>query len=153
MPLILNVANPAAGAGQTGPLFQLVTGGAESFAYGISAQLALAYVSGGAAANLNVWLQTSLDGGQTWCDVISFTQLAQASARVVAAVSAFPPSAGLAPAAASDGALAAGSVVNGLFGGWWRVKYSVGTAYTGGTVLSVAAFASRLVPAGVNAFN
>jgi hypothetical protein len=86
-------------------------------------QLNFSYGSGG--TSVNAWLQTSLDGGTTWCDTVALGQLTTASARVVGSLIS---SASYALTAATDGALTAGTLNNGLFGPLWRVKYtSIGT--------------------------
>jgi len=103
----------------------------------------------GAATTLDVYLQTSFDGGTNWCDVVHFAQFTTASARAAAAV----VQGAFAPAAVTDGTLAAGTANAGLFGPWWRVKYTVVGAYTA-TTIRLDAFANvGIVPAGVNAFN
>jgi len=144
MTAILNVTVPAAGT-YAGPTWQLrVPAGAQPV---LEAQANFTFGSG-AATTLNTYLQTSFDGGVTWCDVVSFTQFTTASARIAASVI----QGAVAPAAATDGTLAAGSA-NTLFGPWWRVKYVVVGAYTAST-LRIDAFSNvGIVPAGANAFN
>jgi hypothetical protein len=53
----------------------------------------------------------------------------------------------------TDGTLDANTSVSGLIGPWWRIQYkSAGTAYAGGTSLTIDAIASgvRLIPTGWN---
>jgi len=58
----------------------------------------------------------------------------------------------VAPAAVTDGTLAAGTA-NALFGPCWRIKYTVVGAYSAST-LRIDAFSNvGIVPAGANAFN
>jgi len=145
MTAILNV-NPVPAAGTyTGPTYQLrepsgsnpVMEAQDTFTFG-----------SGAATTLNVYVQTSFDGGLTWADVISFTQFTTASARIGASVI----QGAVAPVALTDGTLAAGSA-NALFAPWWRAKYVIVGTYSAST-LRVDAFANvGIVPAGVNAFN
>src|SRR5262245_44910645 len=145
MTAILNV-NPVPAAGTyVSPLWQLrEPAGAQPV---IEAQAAFTFGSG-AATTLNAYLQTSFDGGTNWCDVVSFTQFAVASARVGASVI----QGAVAPVALTDGTLAAGTA-NALFGPWWRVKYVVVGTYTA-TTLRVDAYSNvGIVPAGANAFN
>src|SRR5262249_11913467 len=144
MTAILNVSVPAAGI-YVGPLWQLrEPAGAQPV---IEVQANFTFGSG-AATTLNTYLQTSFDGGVTWCDVVSFTQFTTASARIAASVI----QGAVAPAAVTDGTLAAGTA-NALFGPWWRIKYTVVGAYSTST-LRVDAYSNvGLVPAGVNAFN
>jgi hypothetical protein len=114
----------------------------------MTAQQLFTYGSGG--TSVDVYVQTSFDGGTTWCDAFHFPQILLASRRDVGAVT----QAGLTPAAATDATLAAATANAGMFGGWWRVKYVVVGTYAGGTTLRVDAFGNvMLVPAGVNAFN
>jgi len=141
MAAILNVTVPAAGT-YVGPTYQVRLPSGVNPVMG--AQATFTYGSGG--TTVNAYLQTSFDGGQTWCDVISFTQFALASARIVTNV----VQAAVAPAAATDGTLAAASA-NALFGGWWRVKYVVVGAYAA-TTLRIDAFTNvGIVPAGAGA--
>lgn len=79
---------------------------------------------------LNVYLQSSVDG-TNWDDFISFTQVgAVSTSRQIAQWDRDAVSAS-AVHAASDGALTAGTVINGPQGDQWRVKWTlVGTSYT-----------------------
>ena len=100
-------------------------------------QLNFSYGSGG--TSVNAWLQTSLDGGTTWCDAVALGQLTTASARVVGSLIS---SASYALTAATDGALTAGTLNNGLFGPLRRVTYtSIGT-YAGNSALVPTATAT-----------
>src|SRR5258707_1361761 len=72
MPNLLNVAVPAAGT-YTGPIFQIRQGPEQAGApMSLCAQKQLTYGSGG--TTLDTILQTSLDGGNTWNDVIHWAQ-------------------------------------------------------------------------------
>jgi hypothetical protein len=84
----------------------------------LSVEANFTYGCGG--ASVDAWLQTSLDGGTTWCDMAecSFTT---ASAREGASI---PSSTAITPVVATDGTLAANSINAGLFGARWRVKYN-----------------------------
>jgi hypothetical protein len=106
------------------------------------------YGSGG--TNLNVFLQTSLDAGLTWNDVLAFTTLTTSPARVVWGCTSIPLATQL-TTTLTDGTLANGTAITGVFGPWWRVKYiSTGTYVA--TTLRVDAFANvGFVPAGVGA--
>ena len=101
MTAILNVSVPAAGT-YVGPLWQLrEPAGAQPV---IEVQANFVFGSG-AATTLNLYLQTSFDGGTNWCDVISFSQFTTASARVGAAVI----QGAVTPVALTDATLAAGT--------------------------------------------
>src|SRR5262249_15390655 len=144
MTAILNVTVPAAGT-YAGPTWQVrVPAGAQPV---MEAQANFTFGSG-TASTLNTYLQTSFDGGVTWGECTSSTQFPTASARIAASVI----QGAVAPAAVTDGTLAAGSA-NALFGPWWRVKYAVIGAYSAST-LRVDAFSNvGIVPAGAGAFN
>jgi hypothetical protein len=106
------------------------------------------YGSGG--TSVDVYVQTSFDGGLTWCDVIHFAQLTTANARFLASVA--ETAIGAAPIAATDGTLTVNTMNAGLFGSWWRTKYTVVGTYATNTTLRVDAFTNvGLVPAGVGA--
>jgi hypothetical protein len=102
------------------------------------------YGSGG--TSVDVWVQTSLDAGTNWSDVIHFAQLLLANARFVAAASSVPAAAPVLP---TDGTSAVNTVVVGVFGQWWRVKYIVVGTYAA-TTLRLDAFSNvGFIPAGV----
>ena len=95
----------------------------------------------GGSPTLDVYVQKSLDGGATWQDVAAY--------RFTTAVKRLLALSQLAPAptttqAASDGALASDTVVQGPFGDRLRVKYAVSLGGGSGT-WSLAAW---LVPVG-----
>lgn len=137
---LLNVAVTTAVTAQVGSTFQAksVPGGA--MPQGITAQ---GTVTGSGGTSIQWWLQTSLDGGTTWCDVMSFSHTT--AGRAVGSAASSPATA-VAPAAATDGTQAS-AAVNNIFGPIWRVKYtSVGTWTTGN--LRVDVFAGNVVPTG-----
>jgi hypothetical protein len=88
-----------------------------------SLQIRFAYGSGG--TNCKVYVQTSLDQGTTWIDVISAT-FTTASANKVFNLSALTPK--TMAVTPSDGALADDTAVDGVLGDRWRAKItSTGT--------------------------
>lgn len=100
---------------------------------GLSVESIFAWGSGGAAEK--VFVQTSLDGGTTWIDIVSHA-FATAIASKVSAITT-----GIAPAAQAftpgDGALTDNTIIQGVLGDRIRVKaVSTGT-YAGGTTLTV----------------
>ena len=141
MVMLLNQTITGALANQVGNVLQIRGGpGSAQLPDGLVFQATFTYGSGG--TSVNAWLQTSIDGELTWCDAVSFTQFATASARLIGSVTS---TTALAMAAATDGTLAAGTVNAGLIGPKWRVKWtSVGT-YAGGTTLRVDAYTDGLV--------
>lgn len=102
----------------------------------LAVEAILTYGSGG--TSIDCYIQTSLDGGVTWIDIMEFS-FTTASAKKVSAVSA-----NIALAAAvtpGDAALTANTILNGLLGDRIRLKYtSVGT-YAASTTLAVSAVA------------
>lgn len=92
------------------------------------------YGSGGTSAD--VWIQTSLDGGTTWIDIANF-RFTTSSLRKLSAVVANPATAFTANTTASDGALTANTVLNGMIGDRIRCKVTTVGTYGGGTTLAV----------------
>lgn len=99
----------------------------------ISAQAVFTYVSGGTTAK--AYLQTSLDGGATWIDIMSFA-FATASATKVSAVNVYAAAA--AALTPTDGTLTDNTILNGVVGERVRVKVVVVGTYTGATTLAVS---------------
>lgn len=131
MALLYNPTITAAGTTTSGTFKLRETSDVQ---WGISSLAVFTYGSGG--TSVNVYLQTSFDQS-VWNDVISFTQFTTSSGKNAGAVSRVTSQ--TAPSASGDGTLAAGTIVPGLIGSWWRVKVvSVGT-YAGGTTLAVYA--------------
>jgi hypothetical protein len=95
------------------------------------------YGSGGTTAKF--WIQTSLDGGVTWFDIINFAYTT-ASATKVSSCTAYiaPASQGFAP---SDAALADNTIIQGTLGDRLRVKYTTTGTYGGSTTISIYALA------------
>lgn len=89
------------------------------------------YTSGGTTCK--AFLQTSFDGGVTWCDIacMAFTT---ASLKKVGCIS--PVIAAAAPATPTDGTLADNTINNGLLGDRVRVKV-ISTGTYAGTTLTV----------------
>lgn len=103
--------------------------GGQKLPLSMTAQCTFAWGSGG--TSVTVWIQTSFDGGVTWCDVMVFAFLA-AIARKAGNVAR---STALVPVAVTDGSGAADAKVDGLIGQKWRAKYtSVGTYGTNTTL-------------------
>lgn len=109
---------------------------------GLTAQLNFAAAGGG--TSVDTYVQTSLDGGGTWCDAIHFAQNTLTAARAVAGLSA--TSSGAAPTAATDGAQTVNTINQGTFGTLWRVKYVIVGAYTSGNLRVDISGASLATP-------
>lgn len=82
--------------------------------------------TGVGGTSIDARLQTSFDGGLTWCDIINCQVLA-ATLRKLGAVNKFIAAA--APAAPTDGTLAANTINNGLIGSKFRLKLAIVGAY------------------------
>lgn len=95
-------------------------------------QVRLAYGSGG--TTIKVYLQTSIDGGTTWCDIACVALTTSSATRVLNFSALTPKTTAATP---TDGALTDDTTVDGILGDRLRVKVvSVGT-YAGSTLLSV----------------
>jgi hypothetical protein len=137
---LINVTLAGALTGQLSAVYQLRD--VKSYPVNVLAMASLTFVGGGTSAD--AYLQTSLDGGTSWCDVANWHFLV-ASAKFVYNLSSLTPV--TTQYAPLDGALAANTAKDGIIGSHWRVKWtSVGT-YTGATILRVDVNTSRLVPA------
>jgi hypothetical protein len=98
----------------------------------LTVQANFTYGSGG--TSVDAYLQTSLDGGSTWCDIANFS-FTTASARKIYNLKT--NTAVTTAATPTDGTITANTSVDGILGVLFRVKYkSVGT-YAGSTNLRV----------------
>lgn len=138
MATLLALAITAAQTAQVGSVFQLVDLANRSRNLCVQAN----FTYGGGGTSADAWLQTSLDGGTTWCDVANF-HFTTASARKLFNLSSLTPV--TTQATPSDGTLASNTAVDGLFGTKWRVKYTTVGTYAGGTTLAIDATTLRLV--------
>lgn len=101
------------------------------------AQAIVVYGSGG--TTIKAWVQTSLDGGETWVDIMSFA-FTTASLSKISACNAY-----IAPAAQAfapgDAALADNTIIQGVMGDRVRVKYTTTGTYADSTTLAIDAIA------------
>ena len=130
MTALLNVAVTTAVTAQTSSVLQLRS--PRGVPTNAALQGTFTYGSGGTTAD--AWVQTSLDGGTTWCDVANF-HFALASARFVFNLSSLTVN--TTQVTPTDGTLAANSAKDGIFGDFWRVKYTTVGTYAGNTQLRV----------------
>lgn len=107
----------------------------------MSLQGTFTYGSGGTSAD--AYVQTSLDGGISWVDVANFHFLL-ATARLVSVLTLLPATPFPPVYVPTDGSLASGTIKDGLFGNFWRVKYITVGTYAGGTVMRIDANANGL---------
>lgn len=92
------------------------------------------YGAGGTA--VKAYIQTSLDGGTTWIDIMCFafttsaiTKISKVSGEIALAANVTP----------GDGALTDNTILDGVIGDMLRVKYVSTGTYTGATSLAVVA--------------
>jgi hypothetical protein len=100
-------------------------------------QVRFSYASGGVSVRL--FIQTTLDQGQTWVDIASFSFGTSSDLTMFGLSKLAADGTTTTP---TDGALSADSVVNGVLGDELRCKYVVSGTYGGGTMLAVRASVS-----------
>lgn len=120
----------AAVANQLSQVFDLKANG-QKLPLSISAQAVFNYGAGGTTAKF--WLQTSLDGGTTWMDVISFAFTTAAATKF----GAVNRQVAVVPVAPTDATLADNTKNDGFVGTLWRVKYTTTGTYTGATNIKI----------------
>lgn len=135
---------PVAAMNNPGPFtlgdFQVTTAGTQTGAVqtgfsGIDAaslQVRLGYGSGG--TTIRVYLQTSLDQGQTWIDIAAVLFTTAGGVQVVNLSGLDKLTAWTTP---TDGALADNTVLDGVLGDQLRAKIITTGTYAGGTLVSV----------------
>lgn len=94
------------------------------------------FLYGASGTSTKAYFQTSLDGGTTWLDVMSFAFTTSAATKISSVSSDIALTAATAP---SDGAMTDNTIANGLLGNMFRVKYVTTGTYTGATSLRVDA--------------
>lgn len=141
MAMLLNVPVTTAVSLQVGATFQLRGGpGSGVFPSSMAVQGTCAGTSG---TSMTWWLQTSFDGGGSWADALAFAHVAAGRACGIVLSN---PSAGVAPAAPTDGTAAPPFVQNGIFGNLWRVKYTTVGTWTAGGNLRIDAISNMILP-------
>ncbi len=81
-------------------------------------------------------MQTSVDGGASWIDIMNFSFTTAAASKVSAVVGTTALAAAAVP---GDGALASNTILSGLLGDRLRLKYVTTGTYTGASSLAVDA--------------
>ena len=97
---------------------------------------------------IDAYVQTSLDEGVTWVDIMNF-HFTTSAAKAIEMCSAYLPLETIAgatvtvvnPYTPTDGSLASNTTVQGVLGDRFRVKVTTTGTYTGGTSLQVVGFA------------
>lgn len=98
------------------------------------------FVRAGGGTTAKFWIQTSLDGGVTWVDIINFAFATTTASKLTAVVD--NPATPLTPATApTDGTLGDDAIVNGVLGSMLRVKYTTTGTYTGASSIAIYAVA------------
>ena len=127
--IVRDAATPIAGA-------QTVVSDESSVPFGTRILSALAkFVWVGGGTSVKVYVQTSLDGGSTWIDIMCFAFAGTTANKASAVKTNIALAAGVTP---TDGTLTDNTILDGLIGDRIRVKYIVAGTYTGATTLSVA---------------
>ena len=96
------------------------------------------FLYGAGGTDVIARVQTSVDGGLSWFDIMSFGFLVAASTKVSAIATNL---AAAVPTLVTDGTLAVNTVNQGLLGDRIRLKYVTTGTYTGATSLAVYAIA------------
>jgi hypothetical protein len=90
------------------------------------------YGSGGASAK--VYIQTTLDNGQTWVDIACFAFTAASSTKIINLSGLTPVTTAITP---TDGSMADNTYQDGILGSALRAKITTTGVYGGSTGLSV----------------
>ncbi len=103
----------------------------------LSVEATFLYGAGG--TTVDAYIQTTLDGGVTWFDIMNFhfttaagTKVSACCAYIAPASQAFTP---------GDAALAANTIIQGVLGTQIRAKYVTTGTYSGATSLALTAVA------------
>lgn len=99
----------------------------------LAVQAVFLYGSGG--TTVNAYVQTTLDGGLSWFDIMNFSFTTSAATKI-SAVNTYiaPASQAFAP---GSGALTANTIVQGILGSQLRLLYTTTGTYAGATSLQV----------------
>jgi hypothetical protein len=131
--MLLNLPITTAVTAQVTPSFQ-IRAGSQGSPDSITIQGNFTYGSGGTSAD--AWVQTSLDGGLTWCDIANF-HFTTASARFIYNLS--PNTVVGTQYTPTDGTLASNTSKDGIQGNIFRVKYTTVGTYATSTVMRIDA--------------
>ncbi len=96
------------------------------------------FVYGSSGTTVDVWIQTTLDGGETWVDIMQFAFLL-ASLRKVHTVVIPAIVATRTNVTPTDGTLGDDLIIDGILGDTIRAKVTTVGTYAGGTSLTVNA--------------
>lgn len=131
---LLNIGITTAVTTQVSPVVELPRSGKPT---NVELEAEFAYGSGG--TTVDAWVQTSLDGQNTWVDVAEFHFTTSATKGVYNLSSLTPVTTQYAP---TTGTLSANTAKDGIVGSYWRVEYTTTGTYAGSTNLTVNMFAN-----------
>lgn len=101
------------------------------------------FVRAAGGTNVKIYLQTSFDGGVTWCDIACHTFLTTTANKISKVMIGTALGASIAP---TDGTLADDTIVDGLLGSQFRIKYTTTGTYSGASSLEVHAVLTSDAP-------
>jgi len=134
MPAQLNLLNATITTAVTAATTTPITGLARAASLAI--QCNLGYGSGG--TSIDVYVQTSFDGGNTWFDIAEFSMT---TSNYNKAYNLTANTAVTSVTALTDGSMSANTSQSGLIGDQLRLKYTTVGTYAGSTTLVVSAVA------------
>lgn len=109
----------------------------------LSALIQCAFTRGSGGTSVDVYVQTSLDGGVSWGDVANFNWATTTGVKVINLSSLTPVTTAFAP---SDGSMSSNTNKDGFLGSLWRVKMKSSGEYGDNTTVIVdASFKTALV--------
>ena len=100
----------------------------------LSANIEIRFSYGAGGTNCKVYVQTSLDQGTTWIDVICMLSTTASETLVFNLSALTAKTTGYAP---TDGSLADDTSVDGILGDRWRVKLTTTGTYTTNTSVAI----------------
>jgi hypothetical protein len=94
------------------------------------------FAYGSSGTSCKVWIQTTLDEGQTWLDIANFAFTTSSATKVINLSGLTPVTTAITP---TDGSMADNTVQDGILGSALRAKITTTGTYAGSTSLSVRA--------------
>jgi hypothetical protein len=98
----------------------------------LAVQATFVRVGGGTSADF--FVQTTLDNGHTWIDIMEFSFATTTATKVSAVVTCIALAPAITP---GDGALTVNTILTGLLGSQLRVKYTTVGTYTGASSITL----------------
>jgi hypothetical protein len=92
------------------------------------------FIYGSGGTTVDAYLQTTLDGGATWCDIANFHFTTSSARKIFNLNSQTPETTQVTP---TDGSMTANTAQDGVLGSQFRVKYQSSGTYGGTTTLQV----------------